>query len=110
MIIGAHQRLATVSNFTVQASGHNIERVNKFKYLGIVVDENLSLKDHIEYLGKKISSRLGMLRRARKVLPRHACVTLQISSYYVLRFKCCNLDRFDHKICVVFRLTHPLPL
>ena len=91
MLIGTHQRLATVSNFTVQANGHNIERVNKFKYLGVVVDQNLSWKDHIEYIGKKISSRLGMLRRARKVLPRHACITLYCAMVLPLFDYCCSV-------------------
>ena len=40
------------------------------------MDQTLSWKDHIDSLGKKISSRLGMLRRARKVLPKATCVTL----------------------------------
>ena len=36
----------------------------------------LSWKEHVEYIGKKIFSRLGMLRKARKVLPRFSCITL----------------------------------
>ena len=40
------------------------------------MDQTLSWKDHIGSIGKKISSRLGILRRARKVLPKSTCVTL----------------------------------
>ena len=33
-------------------------------------------KSHVNYLGKKISSRLGMLRRAWKILPQSYCIIL----------------------------------
>ena len=32
--------------------------------------------DHVEYIGNKISSRLGILRRARKVFPKPTCQML----------------------------------
>ena len=40
------------------------------------MDRTLSWKSHINYLGKKISSELGMLRRARKILPQSSCIIL----------------------------------
>ena len=48
-----------------------LEMVNNFKYIGILLGCTPSWKDHVEYMyiGNKISSSLGMLRRARKVLP-----------------------------------------
>ena len=42
----------------------------------MVLDDTLSWKDHTEYIGNKISSRLGVLRRARKVLPKPTCLIL----------------------------------
>ena len=44
----------------------NIFKKNwNFKYLGVLLDQTLSRKDHIDYNDNKISSRLGVLRRAR---------------------------------------------
>jgi len=43
----------------------NIFKKTNFKYLGVLLDQTLSWKDHIDYIGSKISSRLGVLRRAR---------------------------------------------
>ena len=63
-----------------------------FKYLGVTLDPNLSWNEHIDVLGNKISSRLGMLRKARKVLPRDACLTL---------FNAMVLPLFDY-CCVVW--------
>ena len=59
-----------------QISNTRLQRVNKFKYLGVLLDNTLSWKDHVEYIGNKISSRLGILRRARKVLPKPTCQML----------------------------------
>ena len=46
------------------------------KYLGVILDPCLTWNEHIEHIGNKILSRLGMLRRARKVIPKEACITL----------------------------------
>ena len=76
MLVGTHQRLAKVEMFCVKASERTLSRVFKFKYLGVVLDPTLSWNDHIDHISSKISSRLGMLRKARKVIPREACVIL----------------------------------
>lgn len=76
MLLGTHQRLAKVSSFTVKARDTILQRVYKFKYLGVVLDPHLSWNEHIDHITSKISSRLGMLRKARDVVPREACITL----------------------------------
>ena len=47
-----------------------MEKVPKFSYLGVVLDETLSWKDHVEYVSSKVGSRFGLLSRIR------ACLTL----------------------------------
>ena len=41
-----------------------------------MLDPCLSWNDLIELISTKTSSRLGMLRKARRVIPREACITL----------------------------------
>ena len=41
-----------------------------------MLDPCLSWNDHIDLISTKISSRLGMLREAGRVIPREACITL----------------------------------
>ena len=72
---GTHQRLTLVDSFTVRAGDTVLSRVY-LKYLGIMLDPYLSWNDHIDYIGGKISAKLGMLRKARKVIPRESCLTL----------------------------------
>ena len=75
VLVGTHQRLNTVESFSVAADKTSLERVDTFKYLGVTMDETLSWKEHVSLLGK-VSSRLALMRRARKVLPKSTCITL----------------------------------
>ena len=45
---------------------NNIEtkRENSVKFLGVIIDENLTWKNHIEVVENKISKNIGVLYRA----------------------------------------------
>ena len=45
-----------------------IERVQSLKFLGVMIDENLTWKPHIELLENKISKNIGVLFKASKLL------------------------------------------
>ena len=47
----------------------------KTRRLGVMLDRNLSWNDHIDCIGRKISAKLGMIRKASKVIPRESCLT-----------------------------------
>ena len=49
---------------------NNIENKRKIsaRFLGIIIDENLTWKNHIEVVGNKISKNIGVLYRASHVL------------------------------------------
>ena len=76
MLTGPRRRLALVDSFTVTAGDTVLSRIYQFKYLGVMLDPYLSWNDHIDYIGRKISAKLGMLRKALKVIPRESCLTL----------------------------------
>ena len=58
-----------------------------------------SWKEHISSMGEKISSRLALLRRARKVLPKSLCLTLYnamvlpLFDYCTVVWDSCGLSR-----------------
>ena len=62
-----------ITKFCIQLYGKTLKRVVKFSYLGVGLDENLSWKDHVEYVSSKVSRRLGLLSRIR------SCLTLEAS-------------------------------
>ena len=45
-----------------------IKRENSVKFLGVIIDENLTWKNHIEVVEKKISKNIGVLYRASHLL------------------------------------------
>ena len=42
MLMGTHQKLSSVQSFTVSVNDKDLERVYKFKYLGIILDPCLT--------------------------------------------------------------------
>ena len=43
----------------------NVDQAENFKYLGIVIDENLTLTNHVDAIIKKTNQRLYLLRKLR---------------------------------------------
>ena len=59
------------------------------KYLGLMVDHRLNFSDHIDYIKKKVSKRIGAMYRSKKLLPMKyrkmfANALMLLSSYYYL--------------------------
>jgi hypothetical protein len=44
-----------------------VESVEQYKYLGIIIDKNMSWKSHVEYLSKKLRFAIILLRKLRSV-------------------------------------------
>ena len=51
---------------TLRLNGTTIFESNKIKYLGLIVDDRLSWKFHIQELSKKLSRTIGILYRLKK--------------------------------------------
>ena len=52
---------------TLKINNHDIERVNTMKFLGVLLDDNLSWKEHIKYLENKIAKNIGLMYRAKTI-------------------------------------------
>ena len=59
---------------------HMLSCVKNVKYLGIIIDDSLKFKDHIEYISGKVSKAVGILNKLKTHLPFFALKTL----YYTL--------------------------
>lgn len=68
MLFGTYQKLATQTDFNIKIGGNVIDKVQKFLYLGVTLDENPSWKDHVTTISDKVSRRLGLLSRIRSFL------------------------------------------
>ncbi len=47
-----------------------IERVQEFNFLGLILNENLNWKNHINKISNKISSSIGILNKQKYFLPQ----------------------------------------
>ncbi|KAL9951294.1 hypothetical protein ACROYT_G043933 [Oculina patagonica] len=70
MLIGGPKKLTYFSEVALSINDRRLDRVNSFKYLGVIINENLTWTDHIENLRSKVLQRLGLLRRIKCSLPR----------------------------------------
>lgn len=52
-----------------------LEVVSEIKYLGIIIDKNLSFSAHVDYMSKKVGAKLRILRRISVDLtPNMRCI------------------------------------
>ena len=74
-----------VSEVNVAIDNTVIERVQSFNFLGIMLNEALSWKNHIAMVSNKISKVIGILYRLKYVFPESVRViyTLQFSYSFV---------------------------
>ena len=56
-----------------------IARTESIKFLGVLLDENLSWKTHIKYIENKISKNIGILFKARPFLNKKSLLSLYYS-------------------------------
>ena len=57
---------------------NKVERVKSIKFLGVLLDEHLSWKEHIRYTENKVAKSVGLLYRAKPFLAKHSLLTLYI--------------------------------
>ena len=53
-----------------------IDFVEKFNFLGLIIDENLKWKSHIKAISNKISKALGVMNRLKNYIPKSALLKI----------------------------------
>ena len=72
MLIGTEQRNRNERDLSIKVGETIIENVNSAKLLGVVIDRFLSWSTHTEALTKKLSNKIGVLRRVRSFMSYEA--------------------------------------
>ena len=63
----------------LEINGIPLERVQNFNFLGLLLNENMSWKPHIDLLANKLAKCAGVLNKLKHVLPIHILRTLYFS-------------------------------
>ena len=73
MLTERSERLASLSS-TLHVNIGNVllDGVQSYKYLGLMINSNLTWHDHIDYIKNEIYKNLRLLRRIKKYLPIHS--------------------------------------
>ena len=102
MIFGTRPQLPNFNDVQISLKGNVIERVKVYKYLGVILDEHLSWANHIDHTAKKISKKLGFLRRSAKpCLPQptfkllSSAMVLPLFDYCDVVWSSCSNSLFD---------------
>ena len=57
-------------SFVIKIDNTELERVKKTKFLGIILDQNLTWSEQISYISDKISKTIGVMYKIRPHLNR----------------------------------------
>ena len=71
------QSQINAENLTLKINNQEIERVRSTKFLGVIIDDHLNFKCHIDHLMLKLSKYLGLFYKLRHFLPKSAMIFLQ---------------------------------
>ena len=66
-------------NFDIILDNVKLARVNNTKFLGVIIDENLTWKNHIDGITKTISRNIGMMNKLKFFVPEPILRTLYCS-------------------------------
>ena len=58
---------------------HEIKRAKSVKFLGVLLDENLTQKPHIKHIENKIAKAIGVLFKAKPFLSKQSLLYLHYS-------------------------------
>ena len=79
MLFNRNNKINT-SDLNININGNKINEVNKVKFLGVILDNQVSWKDHISYSANKMSKCIGILYKARPFLNK---IILYIIHFYI---------------------------
>ena len=71
MVSGTRHKLRNVNDVVVRFNDSSIERV---KYHGLLLDTNLSFKQHTKYIQSKVVLRLEILHKVRGICNQSTCL------------------------------------
>ena len=61
----SNKKKSTLNEFRVNIMNHPLDQCNHYKYLGVIIDKNLTWKAHVEYVASKVSKVCGSLAKLR---------------------------------------------
>ena len=85
-----HKHPKVIPDLKIQMNNVEIDRVSEFNFLGVIVDEHITWKPHIEKIRVKISRIIGIMRKLQCTLT--SSILLKIYNSLIL-------PHFNYGLC-----------
>ena len=76
MIMGSPKMTSMIDQTDIILDNTKLDRVTKTKFLGVIIDENLTWKNHIDGITKTISRNISMINKLKFFVPERTLRTL----------------------------------
>ena len=82
MIIGTPHRLNQLNEnpestpYIITVDGGEVKRTKCVRYLGMTVNDELTWRQHIDYISSKITRNIGIVKRIRRFIPTDSLLLL----------------------------------
>ena len=76
MIVGTPKMTSMTDQTDIILDNTKLDKVTKTKFLGLIIDENLTWKNHIHGITKTISRNIGMINKLKFFVPERILRTL----------------------------------
>ena len=87
MVISSRQKLQSLNDKTININveGVKINQTDNNKARGLNIDKNLTWKEHIHAISKKVASSIGALKRVRPFISMHTAIEIyKVLSNHIL--------------------------
>ena len=79
--IAFHPKQRHITLPSLKIDNVNIEFVSEFKFLGIIIDNNLTWKSHINMISKKLTKIIGIIHRLKNILEKNILIHIYNSLF-----------------------------
>ena len=86
IIFKPRQKKLNYHDFSLKVKNSTIERKSNTKFLGVIIDEHLSWKEHINTVAGKISKSIGIISKSRFFVSRKSLFMLYYALVYPYLF------------------------
>ena len=91
MVFGSRQIRSKLAPFSLHFMGKELFPVNTVKDLGIFLDSNLTIDEHVTKSVSSCMHRLSQVNRAKHIINKHALLTIINSLVFSKLFYCSNV-------------------
>ena len=80
-------------HINIKLDGVSSNRISSTKFLGAIIDENLTWKNHIDAISKTISRNIGMLTKLKHFVPVNTVFIKLYFNFTLYKLWCLNLGQ-----------------